>query len=158
MTEPARRQGGVMIDCTVVANDPSAPSSSMRFKAIFGGAFGNFIEWYDFAIYGFLAAILAGQISKFRSKCVTTREFRCVRNRLSGAPDWRLCSFTFGGSLRSSTVTSGDYRISRHSQRHDWAVPDLQPDWNLGPGPGYCVALRPRGCGGRRVSNRGELH
>src|ERR1700730_15236587 len=62
MTEPARRQGGVMIDRTVVANDPSAPSSSMRFKAIFGGAFGNFIEWYDFAIYGFLAAILADQI------------------------------------------------------------------------------------------------
>ena len=51
-----------MSDSTVVANDPGAPSSSIRFKAIFGGAFGNFIEWYDFAIYGFLAAILANQI------------------------------------------------------------------------------------------------
>src|ERR1700737_4466584 len=62
MTHSASLGDSEVIDSTVVANDPSAPSSSMRFKAIFAGAFGNFIEWYDFAIYGYLAAILASQI------------------------------------------------------------------------------------------------
>jgi MHS family proline/betaine transporter-like MFS transporter len=30
-------------------------------KAVTAGAIGNFIEWYDFAVYGFFATIIAGQ-------------------------------------------------------------------------------------------------
>lgn len=30
-------------------------------KAVAAGAIGNFVEWYDFAIYGFFATIIAGQ-------------------------------------------------------------------------------------------------
>src|SRR5215831_10963449 len=33
-----------------------------RARIIFGGAFGNFIEWYEWAIYGFLAGIFASQM------------------------------------------------------------------------------------------------
>jgi MHS family alpha-ketoglutarate permease-like MFS transporter len=51
-----------MIDITLAADDRGTRPPSTRFKAIFGGAFGNFVEWYDFAIYGFLAATLADQI------------------------------------------------------------------------------------------------
>jgi MHS family proline/betaine transporter-like MFS transporter len=30
-------------------------------KAVTAGAIGNFIEWYDFAVYGYFAAVIAGQ-------------------------------------------------------------------------------------------------
>jgi MHS family alpha-ketoglutarate permease-like MFS transporter len=33
-----------------------------RYRTILGGALGHFIEWYEFAIYGFLGSILAAQI------------------------------------------------------------------------------------------------
>ena len=37
-----------------------ANSATAR-KAVTAGAIGNFIEWYDFAVYGFFATIIAGQ-------------------------------------------------------------------------------------------------
>ena len=33
-----------------------------RWKTLFGGSVGHFIEWYEWSIYGFLAAIFAGQM------------------------------------------------------------------------------------------------
>ncbi|MET0531245.1 MAG: MFS transporter [Microvirga sp.] len=33
-----------------------------RGRALFGGSIGHFIEWYDWTVYGFLAAIFAGQM------------------------------------------------------------------------------------------------
>ena len=33
-----------------------------RTATIIGGAFGNFIEWYDWTIFGLLSAVFAGQI------------------------------------------------------------------------------------------------
>jgi MFS transporter, MHS family, proline/betaine transporter len=40
--------------------DASVESAAAR-KAVTAGAIGNFIEWYDFAIYGYFAAVIAGQ-------------------------------------------------------------------------------------------------
>jgi MHS family alpha-ketoglutarate permease-like MFS transporter len=37
----------------------SAPG---RGRTLLGGAVGHFVEWYDWAIYGFLAGIFAGQM------------------------------------------------------------------------------------------------
>lgn len=41
-----------------LTHEPSATS----YRTIFGGAIGHFIEWYEFAVYGFLGSVLAGQI------------------------------------------------------------------------------------------------
>jgi MFS transporter, MHS family, proline/betaine transporter len=35
------------------------PTASVRFKVLLAAGIGNFIEWYDFIVYGFLAPILA---------------------------------------------------------------------------------------------------
>ncbi|WP_285042427.1 MFS transporter [Plantibacter sp. LMC-P-059a] len=40
---------------------PITISSAARRRAIVAGSVGNFIEWYEFGIYGFLATILAAQ-------------------------------------------------------------------------------------------------
>lgn len=40
----------------------AAPKTQSRSKTIFGGSVGHFIEWYDWSIYGFMAAIFAGQM------------------------------------------------------------------------------------------------
>jgi MFS transporter, MHS family, alpha-ketoglutarate permease len=42
----------------------SLPQKSLagRYRTILGGALGHFIEWYEFALYGFLGSVLAGQI------------------------------------------------------------------------------------------------
>ncbi|HBT52965.1 MAG TPA: metabolite-proton symporter, partial [Erwinia persicina] len=34
-------------------------SQQLRKKALIAGAVGNFIEWYEFAVYGFLATVIA---------------------------------------------------------------------------------------------------
>ncbi len=31
----------------------------MRISALIAGSIGNFIEWYEFAVYGFLATVIA---------------------------------------------------------------------------------------------------
>jgi MHS family alpha-ketoglutarate permease-like MFS transporter len=36
--------------------------SAAKFRTILGGALGHFIEWYEFALYGFLGSVLAGHI------------------------------------------------------------------------------------------------
>jgi MHS family alpha-ketoglutarate permease-like MFS transporter len=49
-----------------MASSPAAASSAAtepgRGRTLLGGAIGHFIEWYDWAIYGFLAGIFAGQM------------------------------------------------------------------------------------------------
>ena len=40
----------------------TAPSRNAARKAIAAAVLGNVLEWYDFAVYGFLATILATQI------------------------------------------------------------------------------------------------
>jgi MHS family alpha-ketoglutarate permease-like MFS transporter len=40
----------------------AAAKPAGRGKTLFGGSIGHFIEWYDWTIYGFLAAIFAGQM------------------------------------------------------------------------------------------------
>lgn len=34
-------------------------SSASRKRALIAGSVGNFIEWYEFAVYGFLATVIA---------------------------------------------------------------------------------------------------
>ncbi|HMG49336.1 MAG TPA: MFS transporter, partial [Inquilinus sp.] len=41
---------------------PAAGAGSGRARTLVGGAIGHFIEWYDWAIYGFLAGIFAAQM------------------------------------------------------------------------------------------------
>lgn len=43
---------------------PAAASAKPvgRVRTLFGGSVGHFIEWYDWSIYGFLAAVFAGQM------------------------------------------------------------------------------------------------
>src|SRR5689334_1939476 len=41
----------------------TAPATGTgRQRTLWGGAIGHFIEWYDWAIYGFLAGVFAGQM------------------------------------------------------------------------------------------------
>lgn len=51
MTEKAKRE-------THSIHDRDVDSSAMR-RALIPGAVGNFVEWYDFAVYGFVAAAIA---------------------------------------------------------------------------------------------------
>ncbi len=44
------------------AGIPIPTHASSRAKTLFGGSVGHFIEWYDWSIYGFMAAIFAGQM------------------------------------------------------------------------------------------------
>lgn len=44
-----------------VATQIGHVDSATARKAVTAGAIGNFIEWYDFAVYGFFATIIAGQ-------------------------------------------------------------------------------------------------
>jgi MFS transporter, MHS family, alpha-ketoglutarate permease len=47
---------------TAVPSTSDAPSAPGRVRTLLGGAFGHFVEWYDWSIYGFLAAIFAEQM------------------------------------------------------------------------------------------------
>jgi MHS family alpha-ketoglutarate permease-like MFS transporter len=50
------------VEALGVAGLPVRQQTISRGKTIFGGSIGHFIEWYDWSIYGFLAAIFAGQM------------------------------------------------------------------------------------------------
>ncbi|MBU9858397.1 MFS transporter [Rahnella bonaserana] len=39
---------------------PAMPSASQSRRALIAGSVGNFIEWYEFGVYGYLATIIAG--------------------------------------------------------------------------------------------------
>lgn len=39
----------------------AGPTHASRRRAIVAGSVGNFIEWYEFGVYGFFATIIAGQ-------------------------------------------------------------------------------------------------
>jgi MHS family alpha-ketoglutarate permease-like MFS transporter len=56
---PGRNQGGETMTNTTAATPPTLIGQQ---RTLWGGAFGHFIEWYDWAIYGFLAGIFAGQM------------------------------------------------------------------------------------------------
>src|SRR5690606_6645822 len=45
-----------------VAQPGKAADTPGKMKTMIGGAFGHFIEWYDWSIYGLMAAIFAGQM------------------------------------------------------------------------------------------------
>jgi len=49
----------------------TAPSRPRRHYA-FAGTFGNFVEWYDFAIYGASAALLADVLTGGEERCLPT--------------------------------------------------------------------------------------
>ena len=51
------QRAGVEVETT-----PHARSEPGRARTLVGGAVGHFVEWYDWSIYGFLAAIFAGQM------------------------------------------------------------------------------------------------
>lgn len=44
----------------LVQQEPAAAESNRLTTAIVAGTIGNILEWYDFALYGFMASILAG--------------------------------------------------------------------------------------------------
>ena len=37
-------------------------------RALIAGSIGNFIEWYEFAVYGFLATVIARNFFSLRGK------------------------------------------------------------------------------------------
>lgn len=37
-------------------------------QALLAGSVGNFIEWYEFGVYGFLATVIAANFSRCRVK------------------------------------------------------------------------------------------
>ncbi len=54
-------------------NPHSVPPVTLR-KVAAAAAVGNFVEWFDFAVYGFLATVIAAQF--FRRVC---RRRRCCK-------------------------------------------------------------------------------
>src|SRR3954464_11109120 len=49
------------MDAPVASRSPVVPSSVAVRKAIVGASIGNAVEWFDFAIYGFLATFIAAE-------------------------------------------------------------------------------------------------
>ena len=45
---------------SVTSHDPADPK--MLRRAVTGAAIGNAVEWFDFAVYGFLATYIAGHL------------------------------------------------------------------------------------------------
>ncbi|MFD2032515.1 hypothetical protein ACFSKM_23765 [Ancylobacter dichloromethanicus] len=50
-------------DVAAYSDSPYADAAPAGPRALFAGALGNALEWYDFAAYGFLAAIFAKKTS-----------------------------------------------------------------------------------------------
>ena len=71
------------------AGEASAPAWSLR-RIVTAGVIGNVLEWYDFAVYGFFAPILAAQFFPADDpRRVAARRFRDVRRRIPDAPRGR---------------------------------------------------------------------
>ena len=47
-------------------------SSASRKRALIAGSVGNFIEWYEFAVYGFLATVIAQNFFRLEGESALT--------------------------------------------------------------------------------------
>ena len=59
-------------------------------KVIVAAAIGNFVEWFDFAVYGFLATTIAQQFFPSGDASAASLPGAKARARLSGSGDLRL--------------------------------------------------------------------
>jgi MHS family proline/betaine transporter-like MFS transporter len=57
-------------------------------RALVAGSVGNFIEWYEFGVYGYLATVIAGNFFTLEGQSGLTG-LLCAGVLLS--PDWRDC-------------------------------------------------------------------
>lgn len=47
--------------------ETASPQVKQHRRALVAGSVGNFIEWYEFAIYGFLATLIAQNFFSYRA-------------------------------------------------------------------------------------------
>ena len=64
---------------TLEASPPEVDLKTLR-KVILAASIGNFVEWFDFAAYGFLATILTTRVfPERRPGCRTAQDLRRFR-------------------------------------------------------------------------------
>lgn len=101
------------------------PDPAVLRKVIVGASIGNAVEWFDFAIYGFLATILATNF--FPSEDPTAGLLKVAGDRriahlhvmTASIPRWHQ-QIAFRDALRADSALAADYAALKHAlaQRH----------------------------------------